>query len=107
MKNQTINLGIIHLSPASTTLGDVEIKGEERHVEYKLDKKVVNVTKDLMASSGSAIQVLENVPSVDVDLEGRFTDEEQVDNTFLYVEIFNEQKAEKILKDYFDSRDKK
>jgi hypothetical protein len=45
--------------------------------------------------------------ALDVDLEGRFTDEEQVDNTFLYVEIFNEQKAEKILKDYFDSRDKK
>ncbi len=45
--------------------------------------------------------------ALDVDLEGRFTDDELVDNTLLYVETFNEQKAAKILKDYFDSRDKK
>jgi len=45
--------------------------------------------------------------ALDVNLEGRFTDDEQVDNTLLYVETFNVQKAEKILKDYFDSRDKK
>lgn len=45
--------------------------------------------------------------ALDVELEGRFTDDELVDNTLLYVETFNEQKAKGILKTYFDSRDKK
>ena len=45
--------------------------------------------------------------ALDVELEGRFTDDELVDNTLLYVETFNEQKAKEILKAYFDSRDKK
>jgi hypothetical protein len=44
--------------------------------------------------------------ALDVNLEGRFTDEDPVDNTLLYVETFNEEKAESILKAYFDSRNK-
>ncbi len=69
----SVDVGTVYLEAASHTLGDVEIKGEQRHVQYKLDKKVINVTKDLTASAGSAVDVLENVPSVDVDLEGNVT----------------------------------
>ena len=72
-KGSLVHLGTIYLTSAATTLGNVEIKGEQRHVEYKLDKKIINVTKDLMASAGSAVEILENVPSVDVDLEGNVT----------------------------------
>ena len=71
--HRTVDLGTIYLEAASATLSGVEIKGEQRHVQYKLDKKVINVTKDLTASGGSAVDVLENVPSVDVDLEGNIT----------------------------------
>ena len=45
--------------------------------------------------------------TLDVELEGRFTDKDPVDNTLLYVETFNAEKAERLLKNYFDSRDKK
>ncbi|MCD4664130.1 MAG: TonB-dependent receptor plug domain-containing protein, partial [Bacteroidales bacterium] len=38
--------------------------------EYRMDKKIVNVSEDIMASGGSAVEVLENVPSIDVDIEG-------------------------------------
>ncbi len=72
-KGSVVNLGTAYLTSAATTLSNVEIKGEQRHVEYKLDKKIINVTKDLMASAGSAVEILENVPSVDVDLEGNVT----------------------------------
>ena len=65
-----IRLPVIYLMPVSSTLQDVEVKASRSRISYQVDKKVVNVTKDLMASAGSAIDVLENVPSVDVDLEG-------------------------------------
>ena len=69
-KHHVLNIGNVFLETSSATLSDVEIKGEQRRVEYRLDKKVINVTKDLRASAGSAVEILENVPSVDVDIEG-------------------------------------
>ncbi|WP_196889624.1 TonB-dependent receptor domain-containing protein [Aureivirga sp. CE67] len=51
-------------------LDAVEITAEKSTVEYKLDKKVFNVGKDIISKSGSAIDILENVPSVGVDVEG-------------------------------------
>ncbi len=70
---KVIKLPVIYLEPVSSTLQDVEVKASRSRISYQVDKKVVNVTKDLMASAGSAIDVLENVPSVDVDLEGNVT----------------------------------
>ncbi len=68
-----IKLPVIFLEPVSSTLKGVEVKADRSRISYQVDKKVVNVTKDLMASAGSAIDVLENVPSVDVDIEGNVT----------------------------------
>ena len=68
--NRHIQLPTIYLESTTNTLKDVEVKAQQSMVSYQMDKKVVNVSQDLMASSGSAIDVLENVPSVDVDLEG-------------------------------------
>jgi outer membrane receptor protein involved in Fe transport len=64
------NLGTIALSPASTSLEGVEITAEKTYVEYKIDRKVVNVGKDLNTSGGTAVEALENVPSVTVDIDG-------------------------------------
>ncbi len=71
--HRMIKLPTFYLEPASKTLGSVEVKAEHSRISYQVDKKVVNVTKDLMASAGSAVDVLENVPSVDVDLDGNVT----------------------------------
>jgi len=64
------NLGKIYLHHASKNLQGVEIVAEKTYVEYKIDKKVVNVGKDLNAAGGSAVEALENVPSVTVDIDG-------------------------------------
>jgi outer membrane receptor protein involved in Fe transport len=69
-KAKTLDLGIILLDPATTSLEGVEITADKERIEYKIDKKIVNVSQDLMASGSSAIAVLENVPSVNVDIEG-------------------------------------
>ena len=48
---------------------EVEIITEKSTVEIKLDKKIYNVGKDMTVRGGSASDVLDNVPSVTVDIE--------------------------------------
>lgn len=68
--NLIVNLGIIELKHVASDLEGIEIVAEKTYVEYKIDKKVVNVGKDLNASGGTAVDALENVPSVTVDVDG-------------------------------------
>jgi len=63
-------LGKILLQPSSTDLSAVTITGEKRMMEYKLDKKIVNVEKNLNSTGGTAVDVLQTVPSVTVDFDG-------------------------------------
>ncbi len=71
--HKSIRLPDIFLLPATSTLKDVEVTARQPRVTYQIDKKVVDVSKDLTAAGGTAIDVLQNVPSVDVDLEGNVT----------------------------------
>ena len=72
--NKTIteneNLGIFSLDIDAESLGEIEIIAERTTVEIKLDKRIYNVGKDLTVSGGSVSDVLDNVPSVSVDVEG-------------------------------------
>ena len=69
-KQKEVNMGTIYLEAASTSLEGIEIVADKAHVEYKIDKKIINVSQDIMAQGGSAVAVLENTPSVQVDIEG-------------------------------------
>lgn len=64
------DLGNIKLRSAATYLEGVEVVADRDRVVYQIDKKVVNVSQDLQSAGGTAIDVLENVPSVLVDIEG-------------------------------------
>lgn len=64
------NLGTIFLEIDFASLGEVEIIAEKTTVEIKLDKKIYNVGKDLTVRGGTVSDVLDNVPSVSVDVEG-------------------------------------
>lgn len=66
----TAALGNIILSASATQLNEVEVVAQRQLVEYELDKKVVNVSQDLAAQSGSVAEVMQNLPSVDVDIDG-------------------------------------
>ena len=69
-KQWTVDLGTILLNPASTNLDGVEVVADKARIEYKIDKKIVNVSQDIMSAGSSAVSVLENTPSVQVDIEG-------------------------------------
>ena len=68
--NTNINLGNIFLESDSKNLGEVEVVAKRAPVQFKIDKKVINVDKQLTAEAGSAVDILENVPSVQFDIEG-------------------------------------
>lgn len=73
-KNQRkADLGKINLKPSNKELEGVEVVAEDQRIEYKIDKKIINVSQDLNASGGSAVDVLKNTPSVEVDIEGNVT----------------------------------
>ena len=67
------DLGNIELSPALSELDEVKVVGERARIEYKIDKRVVNVEKDIAAKGGTAVTALENTPSVQVDGQGNLT----------------------------------
>jgi outer membrane receptor for ferrienterochelin and colicin len=48
----------------------VDVIADKAQVEFKLDKKIVNVSQVISAIGGTAVDVLENTPSVQVDIEG-------------------------------------
>lgn len=68
--NSSVNLGEIAISPSSVEIGGVDVLADKPQVEFKLDKKVVNVSQVISAIGGTAVDVLENTPSVQVDIEG-------------------------------------
>ena len=68
-----VDMGGISLHPNIIQIGDVQVVAQSNRVEYKIDKKVVNVSQDIASSGGTLVTVLENVPSVQVDVEGNVT----------------------------------
>ena len=66
----TVDVGKISLSPDSRMLNEVNVVAEKSTYEMTLDKHVFNVGKDVGNTAGNAIEVLENIPAVSVDVEG-------------------------------------
>ncbi|MDG1762073.1 MAG: outer membrane beta-barrel family protein [Flavobacteriaceae bacterium] len=64
------NLGTFELEIAAESLNEIELVGERTEVEIRLDKRIYNVGKDITVRGGSVADVLDNVPSVSVDVEG-------------------------------------
>lgn len=48
----------------------VIISGQKELINNSVDRKVYNVEKDVMAKSGTAADLLQNIPSVGVDIDG-------------------------------------
>ncbi|WP_299436577.1 outer membrane beta-barrel protein [uncultured Aquimarina sp.] len=64
------NLGDIIIN-TDVALDEVVVKSNTSDYKIELDKKVYNVSKDLSVSGGSLIDVMQNVPSVQVEVDGK------------------------------------
>ncbi len=69
--NKTVvSLGEILMNTDAALLDEVEIVAEKSTMSMTLDKRVFNVGKDVSSTAGNAIEVLDNIPSVNVDVDG-------------------------------------
>ena len=66
----SIDLGNIYISIDENLLDEIEVVGEKTEIEIKLDKTVYNIGKDLTLKGSSVSDVLDNLPSLEVDIDG-------------------------------------
>ena len=62
-----LNLGTITISEDVSELKDVEVVAERSNMVQKIDRKVINVGKDLIASGTTASEIMNNIPTVSID----------------------------------------
>ena len=67
------DLGNIKLSTDSKQLQDVTITSVTPPIRLSADKKIFNVEKNIMSAGGTGLDVMRNVPSVNVDIDGNVT----------------------------------
>jgi len=68
--NNELNIGEILLIEDSKSLSEVQVLGQGTQMRFDIDKKVFSVDQNIASAGGSATEVLQNIPSVDVDNEG-------------------------------------
>ena len=57
----------IILEPSAKQLNEVSISGKKPFIEHQIDKTVLNVENSITASGGTALEVLEKAPGVQID----------------------------------------
>ncbi|GAB2773995.1 TonB-dependent receptor domain-containing protein [Salinimicrobium soli] len=72
-KKKDFELGQIFLEAEIAQLDDVEIVAERSTIEQRIDRKVVNVGKDLTTAGATASEIMNNIPSLAVDQDGNIS----------------------------------
>lgn len=67
------NIGRIELFEDVEQLSEVIVRGERTQMEVSLDKRIYNIGQDLVNRGGDAAQILGNLPSVSVDVDGNIS----------------------------------
>jgi len=67
------DLGNIKVSEDAKTLEQVTVTASKPLIQMGVDRKIYNVEKDISAQGGTAVDVMKNVPSVQVDIDGNVT----------------------------------
>ncbi len=68
-----MDLGNIKLGSESDLLGTVTVVGQRPVLQMGIDRKVFNVDKSITSAGGTAVDVMRNVPSLNVDVDGNVT----------------------------------
>jgi outer membrane receptor protein involved in Fe transport len=71
VKQQKEDIGIVEIGVLSKNMNEVTVTARKSLLNTSIDRKIYNVSQDIMAQSGSASDILKNIPSVEVDIEGQ------------------------------------
>ena len=69
-KRSKIDLGKLFISESTTVLGDISVVAQRSTFVNSIDRRTFNVGQDVMSKTGTVSELLQNVPSVQVDLDG-------------------------------------
>lgn len=69
----SVDLGVIRLKPLEVGIAEVEVVSSRKQIVYKLDKRVIEASANMLAGGGTAVDILQNTPSIRVDAEGEVT----------------------------------
>lgn len=67
------DLGNIKIEIEETVLGNVTVTSERPGLQLAIDRKVFNVDKNLVSAGGTAVDIMRNIPSLNVDIDGNVT----------------------------------
>jgi ferric enterobactin receptor len=67
------DLGKLSMAPKSKELEQVVVTASKPAMTMDMDKKVFNVSKDIVSAGGTGLDILKNVPSINVDIDGNIT----------------------------------
>ena len=65
-----IDFSKTYLKEAALSVGDVTVTSQRMTFVNSIDRKVYNVQQDILSKTGSASDLLQNIPSVQVDIDG-------------------------------------
>ena len=68
--SKSYSLGTIELESDIENLNEINIVARKKPIEYKANKLIANIGKDISGAGGMATDVLNNIPSVSIDLDG-------------------------------------
>jgi len=69
-QHKSFDLGSLSLELSVNELNSVEVVGEKSTFTNSIDRKTFNVGKDIMSTSGSVSELMQHIPSLQVDVEG-------------------------------------
>ncbi len=69
-QHPSCDLGRLPLDESTVKLEKLEVTSRREMLSNSIDRKIYTVGKDLQSTSGSASQLLQGIPSVQVDIEG-------------------------------------
>jgi outer membrane receptor protein involved in Fe transport len=67
------DLGNIKLSSEIVQMNEVVITGDKPILQLGVDRKIFNVDKNIVSSGGTAVDIMRNVPTLNVDVDGNVT----------------------------------
>ncbi|HEY4935954.1 MAG TPA: outer membrane beta-barrel protein, partial [Puia sp.] len=67
------DLGNIKMEIDPTVLQQVTVTADKPLITLGIDRKIYNVEKDISASGGTAVDIMKNIPSLAVDIDGNVT----------------------------------
>ncbi|SKA07604.1 outer membrane beta-barrel family protein [Sediminibacterium ginsengisoli] len=67
------DLGNIKMEEDATNLGNVTVVASKPQFEMGIDRKIFNVDKNLVSTGQTATEIMKNIPSLNVDIDGNVT----------------------------------